>query len=225
MIVWFYQHDCCVHDYLIYNYKKIHYFRGRLVIMKRWYPFMGWSKVITHFHVTPTLVDSHVQFRKMIVKDDVSVYQIFQRFWLGKPEFPSRWTAKPYSHLSRLFFSSPLTLFSFFLTRFLLLSLDSSSFFVRLTFARASFFFPSPLLRKLDSCFQFCAQNRGKEARCSIPLFLLLCLQPRRNFRIRSCLNFFSYAASILLLAADRRETCSVSVFIAPRLIVNAMVE
>lgn len=153
----------------------------------------------------------------MVVKSDVSVYQISQRFRFGK-NFPSRWTAKPYSHLPIPL--SSLILFSFFFAS--CFSLDSSLSWSSLC---ACFFFPSPLPRKLDSCFQFCAQNRGKEARCSIPLFLLLCLQPRRNFRIRSCLNFFSYATSILLLTADRRETCSVSVFIAPRLIVNAMVE
>lgn len=147
----------------------------------------------------------------------------FKDFDSGSQSFQ---VAGPLSRIPtfRLFFRSPLTLFSFFL-RFLLLSLDSSFFFVRLTFARASFFFPPPLLRKLDSCFQFCAQNRGKEARYSIPLFLLLCLRPRRNFCIRSCLNFFFYAASIFLLAADRRKTRSVSVFIVLCLIVNAMVE
>lgn len=49
----------------------------------------------------------------MIVRSDVSVYQIFQRFRLGKPEFPGRWTAKPYSHLPTFsLFRSFLTLFS-----------------------------------------------------------------------------------------------------------------
>lgn len=171
------------------------------------------------FYVIPSLVDSHVQFRKMIVRSNVSVYQIFQRFRLGKPEFPGRWTAKPYSHLPTPlpFLLNSLFLFLRFLlfSRFLLLS--------SLLRARVSFIVRRYLGNWIVASNS--TQDRGKEARCSIPLFLLLCLRPRRNFRIQSCLNFFSYASSILLLAAGRRETCSVSVFIAFRLNVNAMVE
>lgn len=51
------------------------------------------------------------------------------------------------------------------------------------------------------------AQDYGKEARSSIPLFLLLCLRLRRNFRIRSCHNFFSCTADLLLLRADRESS------------------
>lgn len=128
-------HDYCVHDYLIIrNNNKIYYSRG-ICDENMIYLFIRWSKVA--FGITSTLVDSHVQFCEMIVKSDVSVYQIFQRFRFGK-NFPSRWTAKPYSHLP---IPLPFLLNSlFFFLRFPLLS-RFFSFLIRLTFARA-FLFP-----------------------------------------------------------------------------------
>jgi len=112
----------------------------------------------------------HVQFRAMI-RSDVSVYQIFQRFRLGKSEFPGRWTAKPYIPPPTPFpFLSFLTLrFCFLLASGfhplpLLLSL-SSSFNPRRSRFRARISFPlPPFPRKLDSCFQFCAGLRKGSA-------------------------------------------------------------
>lgn len=179
------------------------------------YLFIGWSKVA--FRVTSTLVDSHVQFCEKIVKSDVSVYQIFQRFRFGK-NFPSRWTAKPYSHLP---IPLPFLLNSlFFFLRFPLLP-RFFSFLIRLTFARACFFFPSPLLRKLDSCFQFCAQNRGKEA--TFLCFFYFVFGPVETF-VSGVASTFSPMPR-RFFSSPRIVAKLVRLASLSRLIVNAMVE
>jgi len=97
----------------------------------------------------------------MIVRSDVSVYQIFQRFRLRKPEFPGRWTAKPLSHrpipLPFLLFLTPFSFLS--ISYFFLFSF--SEFFFFLYPSRFRMCVSSSLCRFLGSCFQFCA---GKEA-------------------------------------------------------------
>jgi len=142
-----------------------------------------------------------LQFRAMI-RSDVSVYQIFQRFRLGKSEFPGRWTAKPYIPPP-----TPFPLLSFLTLRFCFLfrfSPSPSSFTPQRSRSRACISFP--LHHSLGNWIvaSNSAQGYGKEARSSIPLFLLLCLRLRRNFRIRSCRNFFFRTADPLLLRAGR---------------------
>lgn len=135
----------------------------------------------------------------MIVRSDVSVYQIFRRFRLRKLEFPGCWIAKPLSYLPIpfpfLFFLTPFSFPS--ISYFFLLHLKVLLFALSLSLSHVCFFF---LCRFLGNWLvaSNSAQGAEKEARGSIPLFLLLCLWPRRNFRIWSCLNFFfSYTISV----------------------------
>lgn len=108
----------------------------------------------------------------MIVRSDVSVYQIFQRFRLGESEFPGRWIAKlnfTSSSLSALAFprsSSARPSLPFPLLFRCISALSSlfpplwvASFPIVCSFSTP---LPSRALfpRKLDSCFQFCAGPR-----------------------------------------------------------------
>lgn len=156
----------------------------------------------------------------MIVRSDVSVYQIFRRFRCRKSEFPGRWTAKPLFHLPiSLPFLFFLILFSFPSVSYFFLSsfLEFFIFFISLVFA-CTFLFLSAVSSELVSCFQFCAGLRqGSAEQHSFVSSTLSSASSKLSYP-EFCFNFFFLRRSSILLfssaAADRRETYSVSISI-----------
>lgn len=154
----------------------------------------------------------------MIVRSDVSVYQIFRRFRLRKPEFPGRWIAKPLSYLPILLpFLLFLTPFSFpSISCFFLLHLKVFLFALFLSLSHVYFFFSLPFPWKLVSCFQFCAGLRkGSAKQHSFVSSTLSLASSKLSYPELPQLFFLLHHPSILLFClstADRRETYSVSV-------------
>lgn len=127
--------------------------------------------------------------------------------WERKSEFPGRRTAKPVSHLPILLpLLSSLTSSSFPSLSAVSCFFPLFSFFSLLppipffSFFRPRFFFSPPFPRKLDSCFQFCAERKRGAAHSFVSSTLSF---PVETFVSGVCLNFFFHAArpSILLLA------------------------
>lgn len=154
----------------------------------------------------------------MIVRSDISVYQIFRRFRLRKPEFPGRWIAKPLSYLPIplpfLFFLTPFSFSS--ISYFFLLHLKVLLFTLSLSLSHVCFFFSLPFPRKLVSCFQFCAGLRKDSAKQHSFVSSTLSLAPSKlSYPKLPQLFFLLHHLLFSLSTANRRKTYSVSISIA----------